>query len=92
MQVTKVINQAFASMGIKLLDHIIVEDNNFYSFADHGKLEASILDDCSVMEASIKDRMVAAKEQANEQQLNTMKKNISKRYYYGNMKSVSALV
>jgi len=64
MQVTKVINQAFASVGIKLLDHIIVADNNFYSFADHGKLEAAILGDFSVMETSITDKMVAAKEQA----------------------------
>jgi DNA repair protein RadC len=64
MKVTKVINQALASVSINLLDHIIVADNNFYSFADHGNLKAAILGDFSVMETSIKDRMVAAKEQS----------------------------
>lgn len=59
---TRAINHAFACVGIKLIDHIIIADNKFYSFAKNGKLESSILNDRSMMEASIKDWKTAAKE------------------------------
>lgn len=61
---TRAINQAFASVGIKLVDHIIIADNKFYSFAENGKLESSILNATSVMKTSIKDKMILAKEKA----------------------------
>lgn len=57
---TRAINHAFASVGIKLVDHIIIADNKFYSFAENGKLESSIPNARSVMETSIKDRMIVA--------------------------------
>ncbi len=67
IEVTRAVIQAFASVGIKVVDHVIIADNNFYSFAENGRLESAMLTDRSVMEPSIKDRMIAAKEQANEQ-------------------------
>ena len=62
---TRAINQAFASVGIKLIDHIIIADNKFYSFAENGKLESSMLNARSVMETSIKNKMISAKEKAS---------------------------
>lgn len=63
IEATRSINQAFAAVGINLVDHIIVANNNYYSFAENGRLEPSI-SNRSVMETSIKDRMTAAKKKA----------------------------
>ena len=65
IEATRAITQAFASVGIKLVDHIIIADNKFYSFAENGKLESSMLNARSVMETSIKNKMISAKEKAS---------------------------
>lgn len=38
MKITKIIKEAGTLMEIPLLDHIIITDEGFYSFADEGKL------------------------------------------------------
>lgn len=38
ISLTKKITQACKLVDLNLLDHIIITENNYYSFADHGKL------------------------------------------------------
>ncbi len=78
IEVTRAVIQAFASVGIKVVDHVIIADNKFYSFAENGRLESAMLTDRSVMEPSIKDRMLAAKEQASRQQSGVLEKTLEK--------------
>ena len=37
-ELTKRLNQACQAVQLRLLDHIIIGDNTYYSYADEGKL------------------------------------------------------